>query len=145
MGLAFCFSLKHNEHKKVSRTLITYEDEEDLNARIDLTYDKLDIHHSDSFDFEEFRDGLRAWLGIHLTHDEWEILTDHHKLTNDRDIFDKRMFRDIMKHELERFVCGVIKQASPAMFGCTPVAFARFVCKYVCIPAGSSGASLPTP
>ena len=130
LGLAFCLSLKENEHKKVSRTLITYEDEEDLNARIDLTYDKLDIDNSDGFDFEEFRDGLRAWLGIHLTHDEWEILTDHHKLTNDRDVFDKRMFRDIMKHELERSVCGVIMQASPAIFGCIPVGI-RALCMYV--------------
>ena len=47
----------------LTRTLMTYEDEDDLIARIDLVYDRLDIDGQQSLSFDEFRVGLKRHLG----------------------------------------------------------------------------------
>ena len=80
----------------VTHSLIEYEDDEDLNARIDRQYMKLNSDFSDGLTFQEFRSGLKK-LDIHLTQDDWDILTDHGRLTDDNDMFDMLQFRDIMK------------------------------------------------
>jgi hypothetical protein len=75
------------------------QDDDDLNARIDAVYMRLNKNDEDGLTFHEFRNGLKK-MDIHLTQDDWEILTDHGKLTDESDVFDMLQFRIIMKGEL---------------------------------------------
>ena len=75
------------------------QDDDDLNARIDAVYMRLNKNDQDGLTFHEFRNGLKK-MDIHLTQDDWEILTDHGKLTDESDMFDMLQFRIIMKGEL---------------------------------------------
>ena len=60
---------------------------------------RLNTNDIDGLTFHEFRSGLKR-MDIHLTQDDWEILTDHGKLTDDDNMFDMLQFRAIMKGEL---------------------------------------------
>lgn len=75
------------------------QDDDDLNARIDTVYMRLNTNDGDGLTFHEFRSGLKK-MDIHLTQDDWEILTDHGKLTDANNMFDMLKFRSIMKGEL---------------------------------------------
>jgi len=87
----------------LTRTLMNYEDEEDLNAKIDTVYCRLDADGGGSLSFDELRSGLKK-MGIHLSYDDWEIITDQGRLTDDDDSFDRMGFREIMRGELWRFM-----------------------------------------
>jgi hypothetical protein len=41
---------------------------------------------------------------IHLSNDDWDILTEHGRLLSPDGSFDKAMFRKIMKEELTRYL-----------------------------------------
>ena len=58
----------------LTRTLMNYEDEEDLNSRIDTMYDRLDADGGGSLSFDELRSGLKK-MGIHLSYDVWAKIT----------------------------------------------------------------------
>ena len=48
----------------LTQSLINFEDEEDLTAKIDARYAKLDEDGSGGLCYEEFRAGLRETLGL---------------------------------------------------------------------------------
>ena len=103
----------------VTRSLVEYEDDDDLNARIDAVYMRLDTDGDDDaggLTFTKFQRGLKK-MDIHMTQDEWEILTDHGKLTDANDMFDMLRFRSIMKGELWRFMRRELLNA--INLGCT--------------------------
>ena len=45
---------------------MAYEDDDDLDDRIDRIYDKLDIDGQKTLSFDEFRFGKGAWMSIHV-------------------------------------------------------------------------------
>ena len=87
----------------LTRTLMSYSDEEDLNARIDHMYDRLDADGGGSLSYQELCMGFKR-MGIHLSYDDWEVLTGQGRLTDESDCFDRVGFREIMRGELWRFM-----------------------------------------
>ena len=89
----------------LTRTLLTFEDEDDLTAKIDSIYDKLDEDCSGTLGFEELRDGLRDSLGlsnIYMTREDFDIVTENGRYVTQNE-FNGRQFREMIKGELWRF------------------------------------------
>ena len=102
----------HAELRKVTgcldpltRSLITFEDEEDLTVRIDGIYQQLDRDDSEGLTFEEFRDGVRMLSSnsVHLTRDDFDIVTENGKLLGPDGAFNRQQFQSMMKGELWRY------------------------------------------
>ena len=102
----------HAEMRKITgcldpltRSLITFEDEEDLTIRIDGIYQQLDRDDSEGLTFEEFRDGVRLLSSnnVHLTRDDFDIVTENGKLLGPDCAFNRQQFQSMMKGELWRY------------------------------------------
>ena len=102
----------HAEMRKITgcldpltRSLITFEDEEDLTIRIDGIYQQLDRDDSEGLTFEEFRDGVRLLSSnnVHLTRDDFDIVTENGKLLGPDGAFNRQQFQSMMKGELWRY------------------------------------------
>ena len=89
-------------------TLTCFEDNADLNDRIDTIYDTLNVEKSGGLKFEDLNAGLALLPGaMHLTQDEWfAFLTQNGAHLNDCGEVDKMQFRDMLKGELWRFIVG---------------------------------------
>jgi hypothetical protein len=62
----------------LSQKLVTADDEEDLEAKIALVYDKLDEDGSDGLNFEQFVDGMKRILKhVHVSRDDFAIVTEN--------------------------------------------------------------------
>ena len=64
----------------ITRSLLTFEDEDDLDNKINEIFDKLDEDESGGLNFEEFRNNIKQIdKSIHLTRDDYDILTENGK------------------------------------------------------------------
>ena len=93
----------------ITRTLVGSEDEEDLERRIDLLYSELGSSDR-GIDFEAFKIGLkhlpprRGGAAIHITEDDFAVITDQGALLGPTDRLSKAQFRAMMRAELEGLV-----------------------------------------
>ena len=90
----------------ITRQLTEFEDSDNLIERIDQIYERLDQDGSGGLDFGEFKDGIRRLPGIsriHMTEDDFEIITENGKHLGETGEFNKMQFRDMMRSELWRF------------------------------------------
>jgi len=104
--------IAENNKKKITgcldpltKTLTSFENEEDLMRKIDDIYDRLDFDGSGGLNFDEFREGIKTLPGahsIHLTRDDFDMLTENGKHLNNGE-FGQMQFRDMMRGELLRF------------------------------------------
>ena len=100
----------------LTKTLIAFDDTEDLHLKIDGIYRRLDNDDSGGLNFEEFRQGLKHMtikdrhseghiaLDIHLTRDDFDTVTEHGVFLGSKGEFNKLQFRNMMRGELERYV-----------------------------------------
>ena len=88
----------------LTKDLVTFEDDEDLASKIDDMYLRLDEDESGGLNFEEFRLGVKQLSSnIHLTRDDFDIVTENGKHLGPTAEFDKQQFRTMMKGELWRY------------------------------------------
>jgi hypothetical protein len=84
--------------------LITFEDDDDLELKINAIYDKLDGDGSGGLDFQEFKRGVKDMaMNIHLTRDDFDIITENGKHLNRNAEFGREQFQEMMRGELWRF------------------------------------------
>jgi hypothetical protein len=84
--------------------LITFEDNDDLELKINAIYHKLDEDGSGGLDFKEFKFGVKEMaMNIHLTRDDFDIITENGKHLNRNAEFGREQFQDMMRGELWRF------------------------------------------
>jgi voltage-gated sodium channel len=118
-----------NEKKRIvgcldplTKTLVTFEDTEDLMNKIDEIYLRLDEDDSGVLVFEEFRAGLKnmhvkdpttdqTTFGIHLTPDDFELISDNGQLLSDDGEFNQQQFRNMMLGELQRYARRTLRNA----------------------------------
>ena len=104
----------------LTKTLVLFEDENDLISRIHAIYNRLDVDDSGGLNFEEFRTGLKYITlkdettgaqidGVHLTHDDFEILTDQGRLLGCNGEFGRSKFTEMMLAELQRYSRRALK------------------------------------
>ena len=63
----------------ITSTLTNYQDADDLAETMDTVYKRLDADGSGGLNFDEFKEGIRRLPGtsrIHMTHDDFEIITE---------------------------------------------------------------------
>ena len=85
------------------QSLTNFEDEADLSARIDGWYRMFDHDDSGGIDFQEFKTGVKRLpgaSGIHLTHDEFDQLTEYGRFTSDQGQIQRSDFQLIIKAQL---------------------------------------------
>lgn len=90
----------------ITEFLASFDDDEDLLERIDKLYTRMDVDHSEGLNYEEFKEGVKRVPGagaVHLTRDEFEVLTENGRYLNAQGEFDRSQFRSIMKGELWRY------------------------------------------
>ena len=83
----------------LTNSLVTFEDEEDLAAKIHDIFCKLDEDGSGGLGFEEFRQGLRDGLGlnnIHMSREDFDIVTQNGLFLSQSE-FHSRQFQEMMK------------------------------------------------
>ena len=85
------------------RTLINFEDDEDLEARLDHLYHRLDVE-GNGLTFVKFRLGLKRDYDIHLSRDDWDIATEEGRLTDDTGNLDKHVFHIMIRSELWKYM-----------------------------------------
>jgi hypothetical protein len=105
--------IRVNNKKKITgcidtltKTLTTFEDEEDLISKIDEIYDRLDMDGSGGLNFDEFRAGIKTLPGchnVHVTLDDFELITEHGRWLTEEGEFGKDQFRSMMNGELRRY------------------------------------------
>ena len=85
------------------RTLINFEDDEDLEARLDHLYHRLDVE-GNGLTFVKFRLGLKRDFDIHLSRDDWDIATEEGRLTDDTGNLDRHVFHVMIRNELWKYM-----------------------------------------
>ena len=85
----------------LTKSLETFQDEEDLVAKINALYAKLDEDGSGGLCYEELREGLKMSLGlpIALTREDFETITENGRFVTDSE-FDSEQFQQMMRAEL---------------------------------------------
>ena len=84
--------------------IISFEDEDDLEVKIHEIYRQLDEDDSGGLNFDEFVNGLRQLKGnIHLTRDDFDIITENGRHLGANNEFNANQFNDMMKKELWRY------------------------------------------
>ncbi len=102
--------------------LVTFEDTEDLMNKIDEIYLRLDEDDSGGLVIEEFRAGLKnmhvkdptteeTTFGIHLTPDDFDLISDNRQLLSVDDEFNQQQFRKMMLGELQRYARRTLRNA----------------------------------
>ena len=90
---------------------------DDLLRMIDMIYEQLDTDKSGGLNFEEFKAGITRLPGtqkIHLTDDDFEIITQYGKFLSVTGEFNKLQFREMMQGELFRFGPSLTPSPTPA-------------------------------
>jgi voltage-gated sodium channel len=118
-----------NEKKRIvgcldplTKTLVTFEDTEDLMNKIDEIYLRLDEDDSGGLVFEELRAGLKnmhvkdpttdqTTFGIHLTPDDFDLISDNGQLLSVDGEFNQQQFRKMMLGELQRYARRTLRNA----------------------------------
>ena len=122
----------------LTSTLLSFEDEEAMEGKIADIYKVLDEDESGGLNFEEFRDGVKTISDkIHLTQDDFDIITENGKHLGPTAEFNSAQFQEMMKGELWRYEA----RYATDMHACTYINDIR-ACMRACI--GTRGASWPT-
>lgn len=88
----------------ITRSLLTFEDEDDLDHKIDSIFQRLDEDESGGLNFEEFRSNIKQIdKSIHLTRDDYDTLTENGKHLSPDGEFNRMQFKEMMKRELWRY------------------------------------------
>jgi len=98
----------------LTKTLVLFEDEDDLRRKIHKIFIHLDNDDSGDVCYEELCHGLRymtltdpdsleVTYGIHVTYDDFEILTENGELLGSNGDFNQEQFTQMMIGELKRF------------------------------------------
>ena len=95
----------------VTKRFLTFQDEEDLDLKINQMFYAFDCDDSGGLTFDELRDGLREMIGnIHFSLDDFQILSENGRhlglnlaAADSEDEFDMAQFRQMMKGELWRY------------------------------------------
>jgi hypothetical protein len=88
----------------LTQSLLTFEDNEDLERKIIEVYAKLDEDGSGGLDFAEFRDNVKSINDkIHMTCDDFDMITENGKHLTSEGEFGELQFIEMMKGELWRF------------------------------------------
>jgi hypothetical protein len=111
----------------LTKTLALFEDEKDLIRKIEFIYDQLDADDSGGLNYDEFCFGLESCdlvcksldhhdeseepQRIHLTHDDFDILTENGKLLSGGE-FNRQQFTQMMIGELKRYSERQIKKCT---------------------------------
>ena len=109
----------------LTKTLVLFEDQKELESMIHGIYHRLDTDDSGGLNFEEFREGLKHMTlkdetsqmrcgptdGIHITPDDFEILTDSGRLLGPNGEFNRQQFTSMMLGELQRYSRRHIKNS----------------------------------
>ena len=65
----------------LTKELITFEDNDDLELKINAIYNKLDEDGSGGLDFTELQRGIKDLaMHIHVTRDDFDIITENGKV-----------------------------------------------------------------
>jgi hypothetical protein len=87
-----------------TKELITFEDNDDLELKINAIYNKLDEDGSAGLDFTELQRGIKDLaMNIHVTRDDFDIITENGKHLNRNAEFNREQFQEMMRGELWRF------------------------------------------
>ena len=107
----------------VTQSLTSFQNAQDLSAKIDKIFEKLDADGGCSLTFVEFKQGLQLLPGtakIHMTADDFEIITENGKHLGEEGDFNKDQFHGMMNTELNRFVfrglCNALKESDNEEF-----------------------------
>ena len=92
----------------LTQSLVTFDDEEDLDDKIDGIFSKLDEDSSGGLCYEEFRQGLKddvMSLGftVGLTLEDFDVMTENGRLVTAAGEFDRAQFHKMMRGELWRY------------------------------------------
>ena len=97
-----------------TETLAQFNGTNDLTAKLKEGYTLLDQDGSGGLSFEEFKTALpflKTKVPISLLVDDFEILTDGGKLTNEEGEFDAQQFQKIMHGELHRYTQRAVQNS----------------------------------
>ena len=98
----------------LTKTLVLFEDEQDLVEKIEDIFQYLDNDDSGGLNYRELCHGLKNMKlrnqisseriqGIHFTYDDFEVLTEQGKLLGPQGEFSKHQFTQMMMGELKRY------------------------------------------
>jgi hypothetical protein len=88
----------------LTKELITFQDDDDLELKINAIYNKLDEDCSGGLDFTEFQHGIKDLaMKIHVTRDDFDIITDNGKHLNRNAELNREQFQEVMRGELWQF------------------------------------------
>ena len=90
----------------VTSSLCDFQDVGDLCAKIDQLYERLDVDSNGGLDFDELQQGVRRLPGgakVHITRDDFDVITQHGQMLGPGGEFDKFQFQDMMLGELLRY------------------------------------------
>jgi len=89
---------------ELTKMLVTFEDAEQLTFKISEIYDRLDEDDSGGLTFEEFSSAVKSIKrNIHMTKDDFDVITDSGRLLGSTDEFNAQQFQEMMKGELKRY------------------------------------------
>jgi len=89
----------------ITSKLTDYQDADDLIRKIDAIFTQLDADGAGGLDFQEFEQGIQRMPGsrIHMTKDDFEIITEYGNLLGANGQFNMKQFRVMMQNELFRY------------------------------------------
>ena len=90
----------------VTASLCVFEDKSHLCNQIDQLYERLDLDGNGGVDFEELQKGMGRLPGgakVHITRDDFDVITQQGELLGPGGEFDKSQFRDMMLGEMLRY------------------------------------------
>ena len=90
----------------VTASLCVFEDKSHLCHQIDQLYERLDLDGNGGVDFEELQKGMGRLPGgfkVHITRDDFDVITQQGELLGPGGEFDKSQFRDMMLGEMLRY------------------------------------------
>jgi len=87
----------------LTKGLSTFDDQTDLERKIQDMYNKLDEDGSGGLNFDEFKAGVKKLAeSIHLTRDDFDIVTENGRHLGPSMEFGAAQFQEMMKGELWR-------------------------------------------
>ncbi len=105
----------------LTKTLVLFEDEQDLIEKIEDIFHHLDNDDSEGLNYQELYHGLKFMIrneisseviqGIHFTYDDFEVLTEQAKLLGPQGEFSKDQFTQMMIGELKRYSQRQVRNA----------------------------------
>jgi hypothetical protein len=107
----------------VTSNLTSFQNLEDLSRKIDNIFNQLDSDGGGELSFEEFKAGLKGIPGIakiHMTADDFDIITEKGKHLGEQGTFNLEQFHRMMDTELNLYIfrglCNVLKESSNVEF-----------------------------